>query len=87
MKSIQEVVTPFYSQCLTVNPDTNVAELMGALLADDFQLIGSVETKSKSKLTGEIQYFWKLIPDLTWEVQEMLQDGNRVIVRSIASGT
>ena len=32
-------------------------------------------------------YFWKLIPDLRWEIQETLQDGNRVVVRSIATGT
>ncbi len=87
MKSIKETVTSFYSQCLTVNPDTNVAELLGTLLADDFKSIGSVETKSKPQLTGQIQFFWKLIPDLKWEIQEMLQDGNRIIVRSIASGT
>ncbi|MCI0553770.1 MAG: ester cyclase [Anaerolineae bacterium] len=28
-----------------------------------------------------------MIPDLKWEPQEMIQEGNRVIVRSMASGT
>lgn len=31
--------------------------------------------------------FHGMIPDLNWEVKEMLVDDNRVIVRSIASGT
>ena len=31
--------------------------------------------------------FAKLIPDLKWSVQSMLQDGNFVIVRSRATGT
>jgi predicted ester cyclase len=34
-------------------------------------------------LTG----FGKAIPDLNWEIQEILQDDNRYIVRSIATGT
>lgn len=86
-QDLKEVVKPFYTKCLTVNPDTNVSELMGSLLADDFQSIGSVNIKSKEKLVGQLRFFWELIPDLKWEIQEMLQDGNRVIVRSIASGS
>lgn len=31
--------------------------------------------------------FGQLIPDLDWEVQEMLVDGDRVVVRSLARGT
>jgi predicted ester cyclase len=60
---------------------------MGGLLADDFQSINAGETKSKAQLIGQVQGFWKLIPNLKWEVQEMLQDGNKVIVRSLASGS
>jgi len=87
MQNLKEVVTPFYTQCLTVNPDTNVAELMGKLLADTFQSKGSLDSKGKAQLIGQVQYFWKLIPDLKWEIQEMFQDGNTVIVRSKATGT
>jgi predicted ester cyclase len=87
MDNLKHVVTPFYTQCLTVNPDTNVAEAMGKILADGFQSKGSTDAKSKEQLIGQIQFFWKLIPDLKWEIQEMLQDGNKVVVRSLASGT
>ncbi len=87
MDNLKEIVRPFYTKCLTVNPDTNAAELMGKLLADGFQSKGSADVKTKEQLIGQVQFFWKLIPDLKWEVQEMLQDGNRVIVRSMASGT
>ena len=31
--------------------------------------------------------FGKAVPDLNWAPQEILQDGNRYIVRSIATGT
>jgi len=87
VSDLKEIVQPFYTQCLTVNPDTNVGELMGKILADNFQSFGSVDSKGKAQLIGQVQFFWKLIPDLKWEIQETLQDGNRVIVRSMASGT
>ena len=87
MGNEKEVVRPFYEKCLTVNADTDVAALMGSMLADDFQSMGGMDTKGKPALIGQIQYFWKIVPDLKWEIQEMLQDGNRVIVRSMASGS
>lgn len=87
MEDIKQIVSQLYTDCLTVNTTANVAEVLGRVLADDFQSIGSIDTKSKAELTGQIQFFWQLIPDLKWEVREMLQDGNRVVVRSIASGS
>jgi steroid delta-isomerase-like uncharacterized protein len=83
----KEVVKPFYTKCLTVNPETDVADLLGKLLTDDFQSTGSVDSKNKAQLIGQLQFFWKMIPDMKWEIQEMLQDGNRVIVRSLATGS
>lgn len=86
MENLKELVRPFYTKCLTVNGEANVAEIMGALLADNFQSTNSAETKGKAQLTGQVQGFWKMIPNLKWEPQEILQDGNRVVVRSLASG-
>lgn len=87
MADLKEIVRPFYTQCLTVNSTTDVAALMGKLLADDFASINSAETKTKAQLTAQVQHFWKLIPDLKWDVQEMLQEGHKVVVRSVASGS
>jgi predicted ester cyclase len=87
MASLKDIVRPFYTDCLTVNSHTDVAARMGQLLADDFQSINVAETKGKAQLTGQVQYFWKLIPDLKWEIQEMLEDGDKVVVRSIATGS
>lgn len=87
MEDNKKIVGQLYTDCLTVNPTADAAEVMGRLLADDFQSIGSADTKGKAELTGQVQFFWKLVPDLKWEVHEMLQDGNRVVVRSIASGS
>jgi len=87
MENLKEIVTPFYTKCLTVNADTNVAETMNQILADSFQSKGAADVKGKEQLIGQIQFFWKLIPDLKWEIQEMIQEGNQVVVRSMASGT
>lgn len=87
MEDLKEIVKPLYTDCLTVNTHADAAAIMGGMFADDFKSTGSVETKGKAEFIGQIQFFWKLIPDLKWDVQEMLQDGNRVVVRSVASGS
>lgn len=87
MEDLKKIVRPFYTDYLTVNTHADAPAIMNDLLADDFQSTGSMETKSKAQLIGQVQFFWKLVPDLKWEVQEMLQEGNRVVVRSIASGS
>ena len=87
MENLKEVVRPFYTECLTVNPHTNTNEVLGKLLADDFQSHNAKESKGKQQLTGQIAGFWKLMPDLKWEIQEMIQEGNKVVVRSIFSGS
>jgi steroid delta-isomerase-like uncharacterized protein len=87
MESLKEIVRPLYTDCLTVNDRADPALVMSRILADEFQSIGSADTKGKGQLIGQVQYFWKLIPDLVWHVEEMIQDGSRVVVRSTASGT
>lgn len=87
METIKDLVQKLYTDCLTVNTRSDPAEVMGRLLADDFVSQGSVDAKGKPQFTGQVQFFWKLIPDLAWTPQEILQDGDRVIVRSIATGT
>lgn len=87
MDNLKDVVRPFYTECLTVNPSSDPAAIMGQLMDDDFQSINTAETKGKQQLTNQVQFFWKLIPDLKWDVQEMLQEGDKVVVRSIATGS
>lgn len=87
MENLKEIVRPFYEDCLTVNKRADPSAIMNRLLADDFQSINISEAKSKAQLIGQVQFFWKLIPDLKWEIQEMLQDNNWVVVRSVASGS
>lgn len=43
--------------------------------------------KTLDETMGSIQYFGKLIPDLKWEIKEVITSGNKVIVRGEATGT
>ncbi len=80
-------VTPFYTRALTVNPETTSTVVLEKLLADGFQSINGQETKPKAALVKQVEFFWKLIPNLKWEPQDFVVDGNKVVVRSIASGS
>lgn len=82
-----EIVTPFYTQALTVNAKTTSTAVLQKILADDFQSINSQETKTKAMLIGQIEFFWKLVPDLKWEPKDYVVEGNKVVVRSVATGT
>lgn len=84
---IQTIVAPFYREALTVNARTTSAAVLERILADDFQSINSQETKAKAVLIKQVEFFWKLIPDLRWEPKDMITEGNKVVVRSVASGS
>jgi len=48
----------------------------------------SGENKNRDQFIGQVSgFFAKLIPNLNWEVQEMIQEANKVVVRGRASGT
>ena len=87
MEDLKAIVKPLYTESLTAHPGGDPAAVMQDVLADDFKSIGSVETKGKAAFIGQVQFFWKLVPDLKWEIQEMLEAESKVIVRSVASGS
>jgi predicted ester cyclase len=82
MDPLKKLVATFYNDCLTVNDKTNTNEVLEKLLADDFQSINAKETKGKAQLIGQVAGFWKLMPDMKWEIKDMVQEGNQVVVRS-----
>ena len=82
-----EALTAFYDKALTVNTETTPAEVLSSILAPDFVSRGSVTAETKDELVGRFGFFGQLIPDLKTEIQEVLSDGDRYIVRSKATGT
>ncbi len=87
MDKNREALTAFYRKALTVNTETTPTAVLTEVLADDFLSSGSVESKGKTALIGQVEFFWKLIPDLEWEPQDIINEGNKYVVRSVASGT
>lgn len=86
-EEVHSIVSPFYTQALTVNSDTTSTAVLDKILADHFQSVNGQETKTKAVLQKQIEFFWKLIPNLKWEPQELVIGGNKVVVRSVASGS
>lgn len=82
-----EVVTPFYTQALTVHANTTPTAVLEKILSEDFQSVNGQETKTRAVLAGQLEFFWKLIPDLKWEPKDYVFEGNKVVVRSVATGT
>lgn len=87
MDKNREALTAFYKKALTVNTETTPTAVLSEVLDNDFISYGSVESKGKSALIGQVEFFWKLIPDLKWEPQDIANDGNKYVVRSLVRGT
>ena len=80
-------LSAFYEKALTVNAETTPAEALEPVLAPAFVWRGSVTTETKDELIGRFGFFGQVVPDLKMEIQEVLNDGDRYIVRSKATGT
>ena len=87
MQNIKDLIRTFYTEALAVREGGSPVPTMERLLADDFQSINAAETKGKAQLIGQVQGFWKLIPDLKWEPVQLVQEGNTVVVRSVVTGS
>lgn len=88
MTTEKAAVQTFYD--LLSNPGSAAAtKTFSTNTADSWESIGDYSGKNKSKgaFLGQMGFFAKLMPDLNWKVEEMIQSGNRVVVRGRASGT
>lgn len=82
------VVEAFYSQLLSDPNADDLAKRVDKVVVKDWESIPTPRGgKGAEGLTKTLKFFGSVIPDLKWDVQEILQDGNRYVVRSIARGT
>lgn len=81
------MVAPFYN--LLNQPATKDVKTLGeAIIASQWRsFAGEGNFKGRDDFLAQVAGFGKLIPDLKWEIKDVLVDGNRVIVRGEASGT
>jgi len=82
-------VQSFYDFLSNPASEEHTAAFMAGT-AQSWQSIGDYSGKNKNRdeFVGQVSgFFAKLMPDLKWEVQEMIQAGDKVVVRSRATGT
>lgn len=83
----REVIAPFYAS-FNVAPDKDSTKLVLDATADNWESCSADDVcKPRAEAAKTIGGFGKAIPDLKWEIKEVLVSGNRVIVRGEGSGT
>ncbi|MEM8486163.1 MAG: nuclear transport factor 2 family protein [Bacteroidota bacterium] len=80
-------IMAFYEKALTVNNETRPTAVLTPVLAEGYKSSSSVDSKGGEQLMGQLEFFWKIIPDLKWEPQQIVNEGDVYIVRSIATGS
>jgi len=85
--AFHDILTPFYKQALTVNTEITSTDVLEKVLADGFESHNGQEVKNKETLIKQVIYFWQLMPDLKWEPHEKIVDGNKCVIRSVATGS
>lgn len=82
----RKLIKAFYEKALTVNTQTTPEAVLNDILAPDYVSTGSAGSKSKEELIGQLGFFWKVVPNLKWEIQDISRGRQGIVVRSIASG-
>lgn len=86
-KSDLDVVKSFYSEVLTTPADLT-EDQFNSIMAENLVSIPTPPLGAGAKgVFDTVKYFGEVVPDLEWTPQEILQNGNRYTVRSIATGT
>lgn len=84
----KETVTTFYDLLSNPGAQAQVDAFVEAT-SEDWKSIGdySGDNKNRDAFLGQVGGFGQLIPDLKWEIQDIHEDDDFVVVRSRASGT
>lgn len=86
-EAARTAIAPFY-QALNATPNQDAAQLVLQATADNWESCSAEDIcKPRDKVAPTIAGFSKIIPDLKWEIKEVLVSGNRVTVRGEATGT
>jgi predicted ester cyclase len=83
-----EVVRAFYDRVLSAAAAPDLSQRAAAILADDWRSFGNNGNAADvATFVRNVQGVGRIIPDLHWEVVEMIAAGDRYIVRGRATGT
>lgn len=83
-----DVVKAFYSDLLSNPRGNDLGERVRKVVVENWVSIPTPRGgEGAAGFVKSLRGFGESLPDLKWVPQEILQDGNRFIVRSIATGT
>lgn len=83
-----KVVRGFYDELLSQPNRTDLDQAAARVITENWVSIPTPRGgPNREGFVETLKGFGTAIPDLKWEIQEILQDGNRYVVRSIATGT
>ena len=86
-EAARALIAPFYD-VLTRPSQKNVAEIVSEIAAPEWRsYAGETVSKGRQEFIAQVIGFGRAIPDLVWDIKEVLLSGDRIIVRSEASGT
>ena len=82
------VVEAFYTQLLSAPNAEDLEKRVRDVVVEDWVSVPTPRGgKGAEGMIKTLKFFGSIIPDLKWDVQEILQQDNRYVVRSIATGT
>ena len=82
-----QLIAPFYS-ALTLPSTKDVQGLVESVVQPEWRsYAGEGVSKGRDEFIKQVMGFGKLIPDLVWDIKEVIADETHVVVRSQASGT
>jgi len=85
----QDVVQALYSEVLSAAASLDLAARMAKVLSPGWRSIGDYASpvKTREQFLAQLQRMGSVAPNLNWKVEEMLQVGNRFVVRGRATAT
>ena len=73
-----------YAQGFSTTPKSQ--EVFQNILADKYQSHTSTPGKTKQELMGMMMYVQKSVPNLKWEIKQVIKEGNHYFVRCEVTG-
>ncbi|MDD2925824.1 ester cyclase [Rhodoferax sp.] len=87
LEQAHALLDPFYA-ALDRPATKDIRALVEQALSPDWKSYANdTDFKGREAFINQMVGLAKSVPDMRWEVRDMLVSGNRVIVRSMASGT
>lgn len=85
----QDVVQALYSEVLSGTTSPDLPARMARVLSPDWRSIGDYASpvKTRDQFLAQLLRVGGALPNLSWKVEEILQVGNRFVVRGRATAT